>query len=647
MLDKFRETAITWDKANRKIYESLRVSAGDNKGRKLSVQLVNDGVIEDLSGASLSLFWETRDKAHKGLDVFTAVDATKGEFEIYYTTGMLSNEGTLNANLVLVDTSGRVVSEPFTITVFKGIDDEAVQSSDSFTALAEALITVNQYNSRITNVENTKVDKSTFEQNKLSVDQQLQHKVGGGKAATMADLGQDVKEAMTGGSVAVVGSGAVNNTNINPKQITPDKLTQVVTINRTDLPVHLDNQYVTSAGVFTPHTNWRVREYKLPDGLQRLDLSGTTTHSPVIRYEDGTFRSISSANRVGVVNTHRGTLLLNENKSTPAGEITAIIVTFSVRGNKDEKAFNVIGAETFFGNGYMSFGALTFALGYSAYRIPIQKNYRYKANLTALPSLQGSLFSKEGTHIRDITIDSEGYIDTTGADHFVVSVAPDDTVVAEPTLTADTVSATRVYAHTVNKPYVFEGKRAYLFGDSISEGYIGSGQMTTNTFFALFANRVGFASVSNSAKGGATFVSGVSATEDIPTTIRSKDLSTRDYIFIAGGTNDYGMGSSLSDFRAALESLCAYLKANVTAEVIFITPINRQKAADVFVAPLDEYRRILSEVVLANGYSLVNGKDFAFPEEYGTYQEAVMPDGLHPSELGYQVYANNLASVLC
>ena len=173
MLDNFRETAITWDKANRKVYEPLRVSAGDNKGRKLSVQVVNGGVIESLSGASLSLFWETKDKAHKGLDAFTAVDATKGEFEIYYTTGMLSNEGTLNANLVLVDASGRIVSEPFTITVFKGIDDDAIQSSDSFTALTEALAQVGTINNKADRDELLALE-STFEQNKVSVDQQLQ-----------------------------------------------------------------------------------------------------------------------------------------------------------------------------------------------------------------------------------------------------------------------------------------------------------------------------------------------------------------------------------------------------------------------------------------------------------------------------------------
>ena len=198
MLDKFRETAITWDKANRKVYEPLRVSAGDNKGRKLSVQVVNGGVIESLSGASLSLFWETKDKAHKGLDAFTAVDATKGEFEIYYTTGMLSNEGVLNANLVLVDTSGRVVSEPFKITVFKGIDDEAIQSSDSFTALTEALAQVGNINNKADRAELLALE-STFEQNKLSVEQQLQQKVGGGKRATLNDLGEDVLTAIEGG----------------------------------------------------------------------------------------------------------------------------------------------------------------------------------------------------------------------------------------------------------------------------------------------------------------------------------------------------------------------------------------------------------------------------------------------------------------
>lgn len=142
MLDKFRETAITWDKATSRIYSPVTANAGDENGRKLVVQIVNGGQVEDLTGATLHLYWETRDKLHDGLDVFKAVDLKKGEFELSYTTGMLSNHGILNANLVLIDTVGRVVSERFKITVTEGIDNDAIQSENSFSSLTQALIDV-------------------------------------------------------------------------------------------------------------------------------------------------------------------------------------------------------------------------------------------------------------------------------------------------------------------------------------------------------------------------------------------------------------------------------------------------------------------------------------------------------------------------
>ena len=117
MLGEFRSTYVTWDKATSRIYSPVTANASDENGRKLVVQIVNSGQVEDLTGATLHLYWETRDKAHDGLDVFKAADLKKGEFELSYTTGMLSNHGVLNANLVLIDTVGRVVSDRFKITV--------------------------------------------------------------------------------------------------------------------------------------------------------------------------------------------------------------------------------------------------------------------------------------------------------------------------------------------------------------------------------------------------------------------------------------------------------------------------------------------------------------------------------------------------
>lgn len=44
------------------------------------------------------------------------------------------------------------------------------------------------------------------------------------KVWSMANMGQDIKEAMTGGSVAVVGKYGVLSENVAPKQITASKL---------------------------------------------------------------------------------------------------------------------------------------------------------------------------------------------------------------------------------------------------------------------------------------------------------------------------------------------------------------------------------------------------------------------------------------
>lgn len=151
MLEEFRRTTLIWDRASKKTHESIRISESDNGGRSLFVTVLNGNRIESLTGASLSLYWETKDKTYKGLDAFTAVDSSRGEFEINYTTEMLSHKGVLNTNLVLVDTRGRVVSETIPITIFKGIDDDAIQSDDSFTAVTQALVRLNNITYEMSN----------------------------------------------------------------------------------------------------------------------------------------------------------------------------------------------------------------------------------------------------------------------------------------------------------------------------------------------------------------------------------------------------------------------------------------------------------------------------------------------------------------
>ena len=143
MLENFRAQKIIWDRANKKIFETIEANSGDSNGRKLVVQVINQEVTEVLSGTTLSLGWRSR-KGAKGLDAFDVVDASKGIFEIYYTTEMLSNIGNLEASLILIDSTGRIESSTFTISVRPStVDDESVESENSFTALTAALVKVN------------------------------------------------------------------------------------------------------------------------------------------------------------------------------------------------------------------------------------------------------------------------------------------------------------------------------------------------------------------------------------------------------------------------------------------------------------------------------------------------------------------------
>ena len=54
---------------------------------------------------------------------------------------------------------------------------------------------------------------------------QLEHKANKNEVFSMANMGQDIKEAMTGGSVAVVGKDTVLTENIVDNQVTPAKTT--------------------------------------------------------------------------------------------------------------------------------------------------------------------------------------------------------------------------------------------------------------------------------------------------------------------------------------------------------------------------------------------------------------------------------------
>jgi hypothetical protein len=183
---------VLWDRAGKELYEKQQARAG----RKMRVRVTNKGLVEDLTGYTLNLGWKsTIDETKFGLDAFAAVDITKGIFEIAYTSGMLTNIGTLVGTLQLVPSVGNATeSNNFMITVKKSaVDAESMQSETSFTALVNALVSVNDWNARIDAVEADFIARAnnldaTYPTRLLSAEQQLaQTNVLSSEAVAKAD----------------------------------------------------------------------------------------------------------------------------------------------------------------------------------------------------------------------------------------------------------------------------------------------------------------------------------------------------------------------------------------------------------------------------------------------------------------------------
>ena len=169
LADSFYYQELRIDTINTRVFADLVAKEGDANGRGLLVTLTENGLMKDTTGIALNLKWEHTSVGNQGVDNFEALDLSKGLYKITYPTEML-NRGKIRAFIQIIDSGKLAGIKNIEITVDRGVgDDTAIASSDSFTALAQALIDVN-------NLE------STYAPELLSVKQQL------AEAATKAEL---------------------------------------------------------------------------------------------------------------------------------------------------------------------------------------------------------------------------------------------------------------------------------------------------------------------------------------------------------------------------------------------------------------------------------------------------------------------------
>lgn len=218
---------------------------------------------------------------------------------------------------------------------------------------------------------------------------------------------------------------------------------------------------------------------------------------------------------------------------------------------------------------------------------------------------------------------------------------------------------------SINKPFLFSGKTINAFGDSITAGVTSPGLNQGTPYIKYFADHVG-AKLNNWAVSGST----LSVLESwSPGSICKKVMDVLpkdmvDYIFIAGGTNDFNQNREIGSLDSkdnatvcgAVNNMCEYIKLNLSDRtVIFITPIpytqayySRNPAVNNLGNTLEDYIKAIYQVATLHGYNVVNGYALGMPTGAESWDNAMCDnsDGCHPTELGHKLYARSLAGKL-
>lgn len=205
----------------------IKVKSGDRKSRVLAVQITDNGTPFNLTYMTARLYMLKPD----GTKVFADADITIPEFGniiVTLTEQMLAAPGVARCEFVLTGADDSLLSTAiFKITIQESINDRnAIQSTNEFSSLLNAIDKVDGLDNRIA-ILNENVAKNNA---------QLSGKIHKGEPGVISNamLSQEVKEAMTGGSVAVVGKNAVLTENIADGQVTGEK-TDFLEVKRLNL----------------------------------------------------------------------------------------------------------------------------------------------------------------------------------------------------------------------------------------------------------------------------------------------------------------------------------------------------------------------------------------------------------------------------
>lgn len=214
-----------------------------------------------------------------------------------------------------------------------------------------------------------------------------------------------------------------------------------------------------------------------------------------------------------------------------------------------------------------------------------------------------------------------------------------------------------------------EGAVVNFLGDSITEGVGAS--CTENRFTDVLARTYGLKRANNYGIGGSRIARQVVVTEEIydrDFCMRLDDMDKNaDAVVVFGGTNDYGhgeapLGGPEDRTPETFWGACHYLMNGLLTRypgkpVLIVSPLRRLNENDpqgdgtgrklhAFV-PLKTYRDILLEAAFHYSLPVLDlYADSGIQPENPVVMNALLPDGLHPSDAGHALIARRIGQYL-
>lgn len=235
-LNQFRDVDLVIDRANDSFIQRQFVSQGDYKGRTLTVQVTNNGVIGEVLGLSLNLRWQNQGSGLTDLSALTLIDKAHSIYRIEYPQHMMT-PGTVVASIQVLQNGQSTFTKQFQLTVQKLMGEPVgIVEKAEFSALVAVLADSNKFRTDIDSLTDMKIDKAGVEQVGLS------------------NLSQEVKEIIVGSNaIPVVGDRAVSTSNFVRNSVTPSttNFTKADTNIADPAMIKMGTRYAISSGVVT------------------------------------------------------------------------------------------------------------------------------------------------------------------------------------------------------------------------------------------------------------------------------------------------------------------------------------------------------------------------------------------------------------